>query len=148
MMEGHEYRSWQIWEDRYSGNLAVFCSDERFAAATLEFLRRALNMERCDLMVVAGGPAFIAQGESNLMERMELLVTTHGVRRIALITHADCGYYKNRYRAVAEVVWQKQLNDLQEAIQRLQNLYRGAEVRGFTAWLDGMDITFAEIGKT
>ncbi len=146
-MEWHEYRSWQLWEDRYSGNLAVFCSDERFAAATLEFLRRALNMERCDLMVIAGGPAFIAQNEPNLMERLRLLVNAHRVRRIALITHADCGYYKNRHRAVAEAVWQKQLDDLQEAVQRLQHLLAGKEVRGFTAQLDKTDIVFAEMGK-
>jgi len=68
------FRSWTAWRDEFSGNLAVFCSDERFVAATLEFLRRELNMERCDLMVVAGGPAFIAQDEPNLMERLKLLI--------------------------------------------------------------------------
>jgi len=128
------FRSWAAWKDEFSGNLAVFCSDERFVAAKLEFLRRAMDMERCDLMVVAGGPAFIAQDEPNLMERLNLLAKAHHLRRITCITHADCGYYKHRYK---EEALQRQKDDLSVAVRRLREQLDGVEVRGFLALVEG-----------
>ena len=136
------FRSWAAWRDEFSGNLAVFCSDERFVTATLEFLRRAMDMERCDLMVVAGGPAFIAQDEPNLMERLKLLVSAHRLQRIALITHADCGYYKHRYGNEAA---QKQREELLAAMQRLRQQLSGVEVRGFWALVEGGEVVFEEL---
>ncbi|MCS7192925.1 MAG: hypothetical protein NZ937_08090, partial [Armatimonadetes bacterium] len=79
------FKSWVTWSDEFSGNLAIFCSDERFAAATLEFLRRHLEIDRCDLMVVAGGPAFITQNETALMERLELLLKAHEIKQVIII---------------------------------------------------------------
>ncbi|MGQ9461743.1 MAG: hypothetical protein ACUVTP_01665 [Candidatus Fervidibacter sp.] len=67
----------------------MFCSDERFVAPTFEFLQRRLDMERCDLVVVAGGPAFIVREEVALIERLELLLKTHEIKCVALISHED-----------------------------------------------------------
>ncbi len=137
-----EFRSWTPWRDEFSGNLAVFCSDERFALATLEFLRRALDIERCDLMVVAGGPAFIAQNEPNLMERLNLLVNAHHIRRIVLVTHADCGYYKSRYGAEAA---ERQRRDALNALKQLRHQWGNMEVQCFWAAVSMGDIVFTEL---
>ncbi|GBC99176.1 hypothetical protein HRbin17_01697 [bacterium HR17] len=137
-----EFQSRTPWRDEFSGNLAVFCSDERFALATLEFLQRALGMERCDLMVVAGGPAFIAQDEPNLMERLHLLVEAHNVRRIVLVMHADCGYYKSHYGDDAP---EQQRRDLQRSVSQLRRRWRDMTVRGFVASVRDGDIVFVEV---
>lgn len=139
------YRSWVPWRDEFSGNLAVFCSDERFVAPTFEFLQRRLDMERCDLVVVAGGPAFIVQEEVALNERLELLLKAHGIKRVALISHEDCGYYKHRYQKLTrDELKEKQLDDLRNAVSMLRQ--RGLQVRAFFASVENGEVVFEEIG--
>jgi len=140
----HRYRSWAIWRDAFSGNLAVFCSDERFAEATLEFLRRGLGMERCDLVVVAGGPAFIPQGETALTERLDLLLRAHHIQTVALIAHDDCGYYKHRFPELSpEELRQRQRADLQEAVRWLRK--KGVQANAFFAFVEDGDIVFERV---
>jgi hypothetical protein len=42
-------------DDFFSGRLVIFCSDERFVTANLEFLKNHLKIERINLMVLPGG---------------------------------------------------------------------------------------------
>jgi carbonic anhydrase len=143
-VDSQRFRSWATWKDEFSGNLAVFCSDERFVAATLEFLRRGLDMERCDLLVVAGGPAFIPQSEPSLIERFELLIKAHKIERVALIAHDDCGYYKHRYPQLApEKLRQQQHKDLLAALSALRQ--KGIKAQAFFAFVDGGDVVFEEV---
>jgi carbonic anhydrase len=138
------FRSWALWKDEFSGNLAVFCSDERFIAVTLEFLRRGLDMERCDLFVVAGGPAFIPQSELPLIERLNLLIEAHKIKRVVLIAHDDCRYYKHRYPKLApEKLRQQQHNDLLAAVSALKQ--KGIKVQAFFAFIDSSEVVFEEV---
>jgi len=138
------FRSWATWKDEFSGNLAVFCSDERFVAATLEFLRRGLDMERCDLLVVAGGPAFIPQSEVPLLERLDLLIKAHKIERVVLIAHDDCGYYKHRYPKLApERLRQQQREDLLAALSALRQ--KGIKAQAFFAFVDSGEVVFEEV---
>ncbi|MEJ7613358.1 MAG: carbonic anhydrase [Candidatus Fervidibacter sacchari] len=138
------FRSWATWKDEFSGNLAVFCSDERFVAATLEFLRRGLDMERCDLLVVAGGPAFIPQSEVPLLERLDLLIKAHKIERVVLIAHDDCGYYKHRYpKLVPERLRQQQREDLLAALSALRQ--KGIKAQAFFAFVDSGEVVFEEV---
>jgi len=139
------FRSWATWKDEFSGNLAVFCSDERFVAATLEFLRRHLDIDRCDLMVVAGGPAFIPQNEAALMERLDLLIKAHEIKQVIIVAHEDCGYYKHRHRELQpEALERKQRDDLLAARKMLQA--KGIQARAFFAFVEDGDIVFEEVG--
>lgn len=139
------YRSWAPWRDEFTGNLAVFCSDERFVAPTFEFLQRRLDMERCDLVVIAGGPAFIVQEEVALNERLELLLKMHEIKRVALVSHEDCGYYKHRYQKLAhDKLKEKQLDDLKNAVIMLQQ--RGIQARAFFAFVENGEVVFEEVG--
>jgi carbonic anhydrase len=80
--------------NNFSGNLAVFCSDERFIESNLAFLRNSLKIKQSDLFSIPGGVAFIAKNESNLLDRLGILVEAHSITQIILISHSDCGYYK------------------------------------------------------
>ena len=82
--------------------LVVHCSDHRFQAGHYEFLNRVLNLkENYDLLVLPGG----AQALSLLdylpkfawasWKWFHFLVDAHGLKRIILIAHQDCGWYKS-----------------------------------------------------
>jgi len=143
-MDLQRFRSWAPWKDEFSGNLAVFCSDERFVAATLEFLRRGLDMERCDLIVVAGGPAFIPQSEAPLLERLDLLIKAHKIERVVLIAHDDCGYYKHRYpKLPPEKLRQQQREELLTAVSALRQ--KGIKAQAFFAFVDNGEVMFEEV---
>ncbi len=90
------------FNDSFSGNMAVFCSDERFAGATLSFLENIFGNNRFDLVSVPGGPAFISKDEPVLMKHIELLIEEHKILNVILISHEDCGYYKKNYKSMPE----------------------------------------------
>lgn len=139
----HKFESRVAWKDEFSGNLAIFCSDERFVKATLEFLDEFLKFERCDLFVVAGSVAFIAQNESPLMERLELLIKAHKIKNVVLITHENCGYYKNKYSELStEKIKKKQLEDLIFSASKLREM--GQNVLAFSVSVKDGKIVFEE----
>jgi carbonic anhydrase len=82
--------------------LVVHCSDHRFQAGFYEFLNLKLNLnENYDLLVLPGGPQCLT-----LVEYLpkfawagwkwfRFLVDAHGLKRIILIAHQDCGWYKS-----------------------------------------------------
>lgn len=130
--------------DIFSGNLAIFCSDERFVRATLEFLNEELQVKTCDLLVVAGGPIFISKKERHLIERLDLLVNSHKVKSIILISHQDCGYYKYLYPKLSALELENlQLEDLRKALTFLKE--RDIEARAFFAYVEDDQILFRKI---
>ncbi|MCX7643339.1 MAG: hypothetical protein N2116_05995 [Armatimonadetes bacterium] len=143
-MQAERFKSRVPWKDGFSGNLTVFCSDERFVMATLEFLRRHLEIDRCDLMVVAGGPAFIPQNETALLERLDLLLKAHEIKQVVLIAHDDCGYYKHQHKGLSpQMLKEKQRQDLLAALEAIKA--KGVQARAFFAFVDGGDIVFEEV---
>ncbi len=143
-MQPERFRSWALWKDEFTGNLAIFCSDERFVNATLEFLRRHLGIDRCDLMVVAGGPAFIPKNETALMERLDLLLKAHEVKQVILIAHDDCGYYKHLHKGLpSQTLKEKQREDLLAAMTKVQA--KGIQAKAFFAFVDSGEVVFEEV---
>ncbi len=101
-------------------------------------------MERCDLLVVAGGPAFIPQSEPPLIERLDLLIKAHKIDRVVLIAHDDCGYYKHRYPKLApDKIRQQQRDDLLVALSALKQ--RGIKAQAFFAFVDSGEVVFEEV---
>nr|WP_169302514.1 hypothetical protein [Ammonifex degensii] len=96
------------------------------------------------MVAVAGGPAFVAQEEVALTERLNLLLRAHRIHRIAIIAHDDCGYYKHRYPdASPDELRKRQREDLQAAANRLRQ--RGIQVRAFFAFVENGEVVFEEV---
>ncbi len=81
--------------------LVVHCSDHRFQAGLHEFLNQGLGLnENYDLLVVPGGPQcltlveYLPKFSWAIWKWFRFLVENHELRRIILIAHQDCGWYK------------------------------------------------------
>ncbi len=81
--------------------LVVHCSDHRIQARIYEFLNKGLNLEEnYDLLVVPGGPQCLALVEYlpkfawAARRWLNFLKDAHELRRMILIAHQDCGWYK------------------------------------------------------
>jgi len=145
-MAESEWHVWQPFRDDFSGNLAVFCSDERFAGGTLEFLRRGLNLERCDLLVLPGGPAFLAEKNPAFVARLKFLVQHHHIKRIVLVTHADCGHYKDRERDIEpEALKARQCDEARAAAEMLEKAFPGVTVEAILAGRDPWGFVFTKL---
>ena len=81
--------------------LVVHCSDHRFQGPLREFLDRTLDLKaNYDALVVPGGPGCLAE-QPHLpkfawasRKWFRFLVKAHSLRRVILIAHQDCGWYK------------------------------------------------------
>lgn len=131
------------FKDCISGNAAIFCSDERFIDASLCFLKDMLGIKSFDLIVTAGGPAFINAGTAALMDNLKLLCEEHRLKRLILISHEDCKYYcrkfKNEYK---DKIVENQLKDLLLAGEKLSVLFPDLTVENYFARISGRKITF------
>ncbi len=81
--------------------LVIHCSDHRFQAAFHEFLNLKLNLDQnYDLLVLPGGPQcltlveYLPKFSWAGWKWFRFLVDTHDLKRLILIQHQDCGWYK------------------------------------------------------
>ena len=81
--------------------LVVHCSDHRFQAGLYEFLNFGLKLnENYDLLVIPGGPQCLTLVEYlpkfawASWKWFRFLVEAHHLKRLILIAHQDCGWYK------------------------------------------------------
>jgi len=81
--------------------LAIHCSDHRFQAAFSEFLNGPLNLkENYDLLVLPGGPQcltlveYLPKFSWAGWKWFRFLVEAHDLKRLILIQHQDCAWYK------------------------------------------------------
>jgi hypothetical protein len=81
--------------------LAIHCGDYRFQSAFQEFLNRELNLDgNYDLLVIPGGPLSLTLAEYlpkfhwASWKWVRFFADFHKIRRLILIQHQDCGFYK------------------------------------------------------
>ena len=81
--------------------LAIHCSDHRFQAGFYEFLNLKLNLdENYDLLVLPGGPQcltlveYLPKFSWAGWKWFRYLVDSHDLKRLILIQHQDCRWYK------------------------------------------------------
>ncbi|MGB9067785.1 MAG: hypothetical protein WCC21_04385 [Candidatus Acidiferrales bacterium] len=81
--------------------LVICCGDYRFQGAFYEFLNQGLNLnEKYDLMVIPGGPLsltlveYLPKYSWASWKWFRFFVEKHGIRRLILIQHQDCAWYK------------------------------------------------------
>ena len=82
--------------------LAIHCSDHRFQAGFYEFLNLKLNLdENYDLLVLPGGPQcltfveYLPKFSWAGWKWFRFLVDSHDLKRLILIQHQDCQWYKS-----------------------------------------------------
>ena len=81
--------------------LVIHCGDYRFQGAFYEFLNHCLNLnENYDLMVIPVGPLsltlfeYLPKFSWSAWKWFRFFVEKHGIRRLVLIQHQDCGWYQ------------------------------------------------------
>ena len=139
------------FDPKHPDTLAIYCSDGRFTEA-VEELVKTLGHGRLDVMCLPGGPGLLDLGSASFsaLEAMRaaasLLVTAHKTRRVFLISHEGCGYYKARYRfeSPAEIVRQQHA-DLREAAAWLAGAHPNVRVKTYFAKPDKGVVAFHPI---
>lgn len=89
------------FEQKPTPVLAVHCSDHRFQLGFRQFLDERLGLAgNYDALVIPGGPQPLLPMDSLpkyawvTRKWLRFLVRAHGLERLVLIAHRDCGWYK------------------------------------------------------
>ncbi|HEV2351730.1 MAG TPA: hypothetical protein VG028_18010 [Terriglobia bacterium] len=127
--------------------LVVHCSDHRFQAGIREFLDRGLNLgENYDLLIIPGGPQCLTLVEylpkfSWVGGRwFRYLVENHELKRLILIAHQDCGWYKSLplHLHSSNIARDRQDEDLRRAYRSLMKDFSELHIELYYAgWDDG-----------
>jgi hypothetical protein len=131
--------------------LAIHCSDHRFQAGIRDFLDEGLNLRaNYDCLVVPGGPECLVELETlpkfSWVSRKwsRTLIRMHSLKRLVLIAHQDCGWYKwlEEWHTIGASVRRKQEEDLRTAAGLARQLHPELTVElFFAAWDDGDAVT-------
>jgi hypothetical protein len=128
--------------------LVVHCSDHRFQGGIQEFLNRGLNLgENYDLLAVPGGPQCLTLVEylpkfSWAGARwIRYLIDNHELKRLILIAHQDCGWYKGLplHLHSSSSPRGRQEEDLRRARHALNNEFTDLQIELYYAGWDGND---------
>ena len=120
------------------GAAAVYCSDGRYGDQIDEFLHAGLGFPRYDRVAVPGGAAALADHMIVMRERAALerqvkfLVEAHELRRVVLIAHQDCAFYR-LVRIRTASLEQQQVDDLARAADRIRAYAQGLAVDAYFA---------------
>lgn len=134
-----DYQSSGRYLAEHPSALAVYCSDGRFTEAVEELLR-SLGEQRLDTLTLPGGPALLDHTSAGLgaleviRESASFLIRGHAIRRVVLIAHAECGYYRSRFQYESPAAMRRrQLADLAAAARWLETNHRGVAALTFFA---------------
>lgn len=128
--------------------LAIHCGDYRFQTAFREFLARTLALEgKYDLMVLPGGPLSLTLAEYlpkfswSSWKWLRFFVEKHEIRRLILIQHQDCGFYKTmpHHLHTSTDPRQRQEQDLRRATAALKKDFPNLTIENYYASWDASD---------
>ena len=115
------WRAPQPFTHERIGAVAIYCSDGRFGEAFDDFLHNQLGLPHYDLLAVPGGAAALAghlaayREEEALVEQLRFLIANHGLERVVLIAHRNCGFYLRKLHLSEEGLRTRQEADLAKA---------------------------------
>jgi hypothetical protein len=127
------------WTEKRIGAMAIYCSDGRWGDALDEFCHCGLGIPAYDRFAVPGGPAWLCAGNvgqglsDTTREQIEFLVTAHELRRIVLITHFGCAFYRHRFGGSAEQCVQRQIDDVRASLDSVERTFAGVRAQGYLA---------------
>ena len=109
------------FDAKHPDALAMYCSDGRFTEA-IEELLHGLGHARLDTLTIPGGPALLDLTSSNLgavdvmREAATFLIRGHRIKRVVLLGHEGCGYYRARFPYESpDAMRRRQLDDIRQA---------------------------------
>jgi hypothetical protein len=126
------------FDDQRIGAAAVYCSDGRFGEQMDEFLHLSLGLPRYDRVAVPGGAACMAghmmiYHEANALERqLSFLVSSHGLNKVVLIAHENCGFYKGLWIGTTTLEEQQRI-DLKKAADKIRSHNGKVQVEAYFA---------------
>ena len=133
------------WNDRRIRALAMYCSDGRWGDAFDEICHTRLHIPRYDRFAIPGGPAALAEDSQPAWEQLALLVKTHELQRIVLISHFGCAYYMHKLGGDANGCLEHQVEDLEWAAELVKIRFPQVCVENFVAMREGGRMTFHRV---
>lgn len=130
------------FEHERIGAAAVYCSDGRHGEHMDDFLHNCLGLPRYDRVAIPGGAACLAghllamRERSALDRQLKFLVEGHGLDRLVLIAHEDCGFYRANVhpsKLKRQPLEQLQAADLAAVAALLRDYNRHLEVDAYFA---------------
>ena len=128
--------------------LVVHCSSFRFQAGLHDFLNQGLNLSgNYDLLVIPGGPQpltlveYLPKFSWAGWKWFRYLVEAHDLKRLILIAHEDCGWYRElplHLHTVSDLR-QRQEEDLRRAKAKLTKEFPALRVELYYAAWDSSD---------
>lgn len=128
--------------------LAVYCSDGRFAPACGQFLDQHFAGRCNDRLVIPGGPGALVHNDDRdaQLEGMRFLVEAHGLSRVLLIMHEQCGYYAHKLAVEGEAMRDRQHADAEVAASLVRERLPAVEVDTLRAVIDGNRVAIQRFG--
>jgi hypothetical protein len=150
-----EYRSLLAWARERSTVLVIACADGRWRPHIQDFVTNCLHLDpHFDMVEVPGGVEpltlvdLVPKDFNFLRRRIDMLVRTHGIRRIVMIAHENCGWYRERRIGAVKVdLRTQQIADLRRVRLRAHELFGDAVVETYYARLasDGSQVVFEAV---
>lgn len=132
------YTSALPYDEQRIGAAAIYCSDGRFGEQMDEFLHNSLGLPRYDRVAVPGGAAclgghMMVYHEAQALDRqLSFLITSHGLNRIVMIAHENCGFYKGLWLSEMSIEKQQAL-DLKKAGELIKLHHPKVQTEGWLA---------------
>ena len=147
------FESQTPYEEARIGAAAVYCSDGRIGEQMDDFLHNGLQLPRYDRVACPGGPVCLsgrlgALWESRgVEEQLRFLLRAHQVRRVILIGHSGCAYYRTHLGIAEARVEAEQLADLARAANTIRRggMAPDLEIQTYFAHRQGPRVQFEHI---
>jgi hypothetical protein len=145
------YNARSTWSSERPETLVVCCSDGRWHAPIMEFVRHEVS-ERADMYAVPGGPAAFDPWNSSfdearvLEQSLRMFEEHHDLRTAWLIQHEGCAYYRIKHPHLEPAqVEVRQIADLHRAAEVLRARRSHLAIRLIHATLQGDHVVFSTL---
>jgi carbonic anhydrase len=131
--------------DAYVADAAVLCCfDHRINQAVRKFLRKQ-NIERADMIIVAGGAKTLASPRNDfeedfILEQVRMSIRLHQTRRVLVMSHSDCATYGGlaHFKGDRAAEAEHHRSELQRAAQLLTSHFPDISVEPYFVNFDGV----------
>lgn len=122
------------FDEKHPDVLVIQCSDGRYTSIVSE-LMQGNGIARYDVMAMPGGPALLDMASASILQSeacragTSFLIKGHNTRRIWLLAHSECGYYRYNLNGMPQdTIVGRQTNDLQRAANWLRSVSKDLEI--------------------
>ncbi len=112
-------------------SLLVSCLDFRIQKTVEDWARQNLGVRNYDRVTLAGG----AKDFQTIMKQIDLSVKLHGIKKVVLMNHQDCGAYGESGTE------EKHRRDLLAAASAVKSKYPSLQVETYFVTLSGQVVT-------